>query len=60
MSEGDPFEPDFKELFGANYGRLLRIKGKYAYEQIFYAIAAVGNDRWETKEDGRLCRKASD
>lgn len=57
MNEGDPFEPDFKkEFFGINYDRLLRIKDKYDPDQIFYAITAVGSDRWATREDGRLCR----
>ncbi|KAI5844025.1 FAD binding domain protein [Morchella snyderi] len=57
MNEADPYEPNFqKEFFGANYDRLLKIKDKYDPEHIFYAITAVGSDRWTVEDSGRLCR----
>lgn len=55
MNEADPFEPNFqKEFFGVNYDRLLEIKKKYDPDQIFYAITAVGSDKWVERKDGRL------
>lgn len=57
MNEADPFEPNFqKEFFGVNYDRLLEIKRKYDPDQIFYAITAVGSDKWVERKDGRLCQ----
>lgn len=57
MNEADPYEPNFQqEFFGVNYDRLLKIKDKYDPEQIFYAITAVGSDRWTVEDSGRLCR----
>lgn len=57
MNEADAFEPDFKkEFFGPNYVRLLSIKDRYDPDQLFYAVTAVGSDRWENRADGRLCK----
>ncbi|KAK7044113.1 hypothetical protein VNI00_007830 [Paramarasmius palmivorus] len=57
LNEADPNEPDFKRTFyGANYDRLLHIKDKYDPLQILYGSIAVGGDRWEEVENGRLCR----
>ncbi|KAI2627948.1 FAD-binding domain-containing protein [Hypomontagnella submonticulosa] len=58
LNEADFQEPDFKTTFyGANYKKLLAIKRKYDPDDIFYAVTAVGSDRWEEKSDGRLCTK---
>lgn len=55
--QADPFAPDWKNAFyGAHYDRLLSIKDKWDPEQLLYASIAVGGDRWEEIEDGRLCR----
>lgn len=57
LNEADPNEPNFKHAFyGTNYDRLLSIKDKYDPEQILYGSIAVGGDRWEEVENGRLCR----
>jgi Berberine and berberine like len=57
LSEGDFNEPDFQtQFYGKNYEKLLQIKDKYDSDGIFYALTAVGSDRWVQKEDGRLCR----
>ncbi|KAK7044066.1 hypothetical protein VNI00_007782 [Paramarasmius palmivorus] len=57
LNEADPNEPNFKQSFyGANYDRLLSIKDKYDPLQLLYGSIAVGGDRWEEVENGRLCR----
>lgn len=45
-----------KELYGANYDRLVGIKNKYDPEELFYAHMGIGSDRFHIEEDGRLCR----
>lgn len=46
-----------EDYFGANYDALLRVKQKYDPNGLFWANAAVGNDKyWEVIRDGRLCR----
>jgi hypothetical protein len=58
MNEADPFEPNFqKAFFGQHYPRLLRIKDNFDPKGLFYAVTAVGSDRWMVKDDGRLCRR---
>jgi hypothetical protein len=59
MNECDFQEPNFQQvLYGSNYERLLRIKDRYDPGQIFYALTAVGSERWFQDEvgGGRLCR----
>ncbi|KAK7044067.1 hypothetical protein VNI00_007783 [Paramarasmius palmivorus] len=57
LNEADPNEPNFKQSFyGANYDRLLSIKDEYDPLQLLYGSIAVGGDRWEEVENGRLCR----
>lgn len=57
LNEGDFLDKDWKETFyGANYDRLLDIKGKYDPHGIFYAVTAVGSDEWVLGPGGRLCR----
>jgi hypothetical protein len=57
MNEGDFNQPDWKTAFyGPFYDRLDKVKKKYDPEDYFYALTAVGSDRWAQKEDGRLCR----
>jgi len=43
------------ELYGVNYGRLLRIKNKYDPRHLFYARNAVGSEYWTADGQGRLC-----
>ncbi|KXS95039.1 hypothetical protein AC578_143 [Pseudocercospora eumusae] len=60
VNEADPNDPLWKEnYYGVNYARLLRIKDQYDPEGVFYALTAVGADRWGEKGDGRLCRKST-
>lgn len=58
MNEATWDNVDWKEdYFGANYDALLRVKEKYDPDGLFWANAAVGNDRhWKATGDGRLCR----
>ena len=57
INEGDFNNPDWKlNYFGANYPGLLAVKKKYDPNDLFYAIASVGNDAWTVAGDGRLCR----
>ena len=57
LNEGDPYQPDFQQVFyGTNYERLLAIKAKYDPDDIFYAVTAVGSESWGTQADGRLCK----
>lgn len=58
MNECDFQRPNFQQvLYGVNYDALLKIKDKYDPDQIFYAITAVGSERWYSNEEqgGRLC-----
>ncbi|KAK3197393.1 hypothetical protein GRF29_216g53108 [Pseudopithomyces chartarum] len=57
INEGDFNNPKWKlDYFGSNYDQLLAVKKKYDPNDLFYAIASVGNDVWEVAGDGRLCR----
>ncbi|KAK2798236.1 hypothetical protein FQN51_007802 [Onygenales sp. PD_10] len=64
-NEGDVMEPDFAAAFyGANYERLLEVKGEVDPWDVFWAPTAVGSERWFvegqeewlTLQTGRLCR----
>lgn len=57
VNEGNPFDPDWQRVFyGENFNKLLQIKDKYDPNGIFYGLTAVGSQRWEVRNDGRLCR----
>jgi FAD/FMN-containing dehydrogenase len=57
LSEADFRNPKWKEEFyGANWDKLNDIKRKWDPEGLFYALTAVGSQRWELDADGRLCR----
>lgn len=58
LNECDFQQPNFQDvLYGVNYAPLLQIKDKYDPDQIFYALQAVGSERWYTDQErgGRLC-----
>jgi hypothetical protein len=58
LNECDFQQPNWQQtLYGVNYEPLLKIKDKYDPDQIFYALQAVGSDRWYTDKarGGRLC-----
>lgn len=57
MNEGDFQDPDWKRVFyGDNYAKLEEIKDKYDPKHLFYALTAVGSDKWVPQSDGRLCK----
>jgi hypothetical protein len=58
LNECDFQQPHFQQvLYGINYESLLEVKDKYDPDQIFYAITAVGSERWyqDKSKGGRLC-----
>ena len=60
LNEADFREKEFKQLFyGEHYERLDGVKKKYDPEDVFYGIVGVGSDRWEERDDGRLCKVRS-
>lgn len=57
MNEADFRQPNWQEdFFGNNYGRLLSIKDKWDPSHLFYAVTAVGSERWTVAADGRMCK----
>lgn len=59
LNEADFRQPDFKKVFfGANYGKLRRVKGVYDPHNLFYVPKGVGSDEWTQLHDGRLCRSS--
>ncbi|PBK61988.1 FAD binding domain protein [Armillaria solidipes] len=57
LNEADTFNPDWKNTFyGSNYQKLLHIKDTWDPDQLLYGSTAVGGDRWDRQDDGRLCR----
>jgi hypothetical protein len=43
-------------FWGDNYERLLEIKREIDPDDVFWCTPCVGNDRWEQKENGMLCK----
>ncbi|EPE26383.1 hypothetical protein GLAREA_02295 [Glarea lozoyensis ATCC 20868] len=57
LNEVDFQQPDWKYVFyGRHYNKLNIIKSNYDPNDLFYALGAVGSDRWKQILDGRLCR----
>ncbi|KAF4449047.1 hypothetical protein F53441_7697 [Fusarium austroafricanum] len=57
VNEALPFEPDWQHTFwGKNYEKLLSIKKAVDPGDVFWCVPCVGNERWEQKNDGRLCK----
>jgi hypothetical protein len=57
MNEANFQQPNFQqEFFGANYNSLLTIKRKYDPDNFFYAIKAVGSEKWNVANNGKMCR----
>ena len=57
INQTDFQQPDWMWVFyRPNYGQLDEVKSQYDPLDVFYALGAVGSDRWEQREDGRLCR----
>ncbi|KAJ4340195.1 hypothetical protein N0V95_007576 [Ascochyta clinopodiicola] len=57
VNEANFLEPNWQQVFyGANYDKLDQIKRKYDPNDTFYALGAVGSDRWVQQSGGKLCR----
>jgi hypothetical protein len=57
LNEADFQQPDWQRVFyGEHYAKLDLIKSKYDPYDLFYALGAVGSERWVQRNDGRLCR----
>ncbi|KAL7816041.1 hypothetical protein V8C44DRAFT_307463 [Trichoderma aethiopicum] len=58
INEAFPFEKNWQETFwGSNYARLLRIKRAIDPTDVFWCSPCVGNERWEVRQSGKLCKK---
>lgn len=56
LNEADFQQPDWQSAFyGSSWDRLSSVKAKYDPQGIFYALGAVGSERWSQQSDGRLC-----
>ncbi|KAK7750185.1 hypothetical protein SLS62_007936 [Diatrype stigma] len=56
LNEADFNQPNWQRTFyGDNYAELLAIKRKYDPKGVFWGPTAVGSERWEVAQDGRLC-----
>ncbi|KAK4185896.1 hypothetical protein QBC35DRAFT_388516 [Podospora australis] len=57
LNEADVQQPNWQSVFyGSHWTRLSAIKRQYDPNDAFYAPTAVGSERWEERQDGRLCR----
>ncbi|PVI01102.1 FAD binding domain-containing protein [Periconia macrospinosa] len=65
LNEAAVDEVDWQESFyGGHYPRLSQIKRKYDPNDVFYAVTAVGSERWQVldgeqgvqTQNGKLCR----
>ena len=57
LNEADFQQPGFHQVFyGDHYDRLNGIKAKYDPKDIFYALTAVGSERWTVDRSGKLCQ----
>jgi len=55
LSEGNWRQPNFQHAFyRSNYDPLNAIKAKYDPHDLFYAVTAVGSDRWRVSNHGHL------
>ncbi|KAI1652573.1 hypothetical protein F4813DRAFT_377667 [Daldinia decipiens] len=56
LNEADINQPNWHNVFyGANYPKLISIKKMFDPDDIFWGPTAVGSERWEVTEHGRLC-----
>ena len=57
INEAAGFEKNpAKTFWGGNYEKLLAIKRAVDPQDVFWCNPCVGNERWEAKADGRLCK----
>ncbi|KAH7326310.1 FAD binding domain protein [Stachybotrys elegans] len=57
LNEADVNQPNWQQVFyGSNYARLLEIKKKYDPDGMFWGPTAVGSEKWQVVEGGRLCQ----
>jgi hypothetical protein len=65
LNEASVEEKDWQQSFyGGNYPRLSEIKRKWDPKEVFYAVTAVGSEKWRVEDgemgvqtqNGRLCR----
>ncbi|KAM6514032.1 hypothetical protein FALCPG4_015212 [Fusarium falciforme] len=57
INEALPFEDDWQHTFwGDNYERLWSIKRAVDPHDVLWCAPCVGNERWNERHDGRLCK----
>lgn len=58
MNEADRLDPDYiADFYGkVNYKALVEVKAKYDPTSLFYCPTCVGSEKWEVREDQKLCR----
>ncbi|KAI7784264.1 fad binding domain containing protein [Diaporthe eres] len=58
LNEASVEEEDWQESFyGGHYPRLSEIKRRWDPKDVFYAVTAVGSERWKCMTESRVCRR---
>jgi hypothetical protein len=51
------YEKNYQKVFwGDNYERLLEIKRQADPTDVFWCSPCVGDERWEQRDNGQLCK----
>lgn len=57
MNEADFQQRRFQDVFfGSNWDLLSKVKSAWDPDSLLYAVSGVGSEKWEVRQDGRLCK----